>query len=77
MARKRLSDKHPFMKKINALYDYMDREGISIEYPGGNKLLIIDHLNHREYDLLDSDDGGPILEFPTGVEFKLSFESDK
>lgn len=75
MARKRLGENRPFMKKINALYEYMDNEGISLEYPGGNRLIIIDRLNHREYDLLDSDDGGSILEFPTGVEFKLSFES--
>mgnify|MGYP001210670310 CR=1 FL=1 len=77
MARKRLGENHPFMKKINALYDYMDREGISIEYPGGNKLLIIDHLNQQEYDLLDLDSSEPITIFPPIFEFKLTLDDTK
>lgn len=77
MARKRLTDNHPFMKKVNELYEYMEKQGITIEYPGGNKLIIIDHSNQQEYDLLDQDSNEGIMVFPAGVEFKLSFEDTK
>jgi len=30
MTRKRITDNHPFMKNVNALYDYMEKEGITI-----------------------------------------------
>lgn len=76
MARKRITDNHPFMKKVNALYDYMEKEGITIEYPGGNKLIIIDHTNQREYALLDVDSNESMMVFPPSSEFKLTFDDD-
>jgi hypothetical protein len=77
MALKRITDKHPFMQKINALYEYMDTHGIAIEYGGAGGLTLVDTQNDQSFWLRDADTGEAEPVFPSGVEFKLTFEDDE
>jgi hypothetical protein len=69
-----ITEYHPFMKKVDQLYDLMDKLNISIEYGGVGGLNIIDTESNQSYRLKDKDTGEYLPYFPTGTEFKLSFE---
>jgi len=73
MATKVLTDKHPFMDKVNKLYDFMEENGIII-IGGAGVLHIIDSENSKNYRLKGKDSSEYIDQFPTLVEFKLTFE---
>jgi len=66
-----LKDSHPFMQKVNELYNKMEELGIIIEYGGAGGLNIKDVNNNRFYRLEDRDDSSYMPNFPTGFEFKL------
>jgi hypothetical protein len=69
-----ITEKHPFMEKVNKLYDFMEELGICIEYGGAGGLNIVDTKTNQGYRLKDKDSSEYKQEFPTGVEFKLTFE---
>lgn len=69
-----ITDKHPFMQKVNKLYEFMDKEKISIEYGGTGGLVFTDTENNKTYRLKDMDTSEYLAYFPTGFEFKLTFE---
>jgi hypothetical protein len=71
---KRITDQHPFMEKVNKLYDFMEELGIEIEYNGMGGLNINDKINSKVYSLRDIDSSEIVEYFPTGYEFKLTFE---
>jgi hypothetical protein len=71
---KRITEKHPFMEKVNKLYDFMEELGIEIEYNGMGGLNINDVKNSKSYCLRDSDSSDITEYFPTGHEFKLTFD---
>jgi hypothetical protein len=71
---KRITDKHPFMEKVNKLYDYMTELGIEIQYNPMGGLNILDRVNNKLYRLKDSDRSEMESSFPTFAEFKLTFE---
>lgn len=72
----RLTDKHPFTQKVIQLYEFMESLGISIEYGGNGCLDIIDTQTNRVYKLKDNDTSEQLPYFPTGVEFKLTYEEE-
>lgn len=72
MKRKTLKQNHPFMEKVNKLYEVMEELGITIEYGGNDSLNIVDNESQESYKLLDNDTSESLPYFPTGVEFKLS-----
>lgn len=69
-----ITQKHPFMKKVNTLYCEMEKLGIMIVYGGNGGLNIVDTENDIQYKLKDSDTSQHESFFPTGVEFKLVIE---
>ncbi len=69
-----ITENHPFMKKVNKLYTIMEELGISIEYGGVGGLNIVDEESKKYYRLKDNDTSAYSPIFPTGVEFKLTFE---
>lgn len=69
-----ITDKHPFMQKVNKLYEYMDNEKIHIEYGGAGGLIFIDTEKDKSYRLKDKDTSEYLGYFPTFIEFKLTFE---
>ena len=69
-----ITDKHPFMQKVNKLYEYMDNEKIHIEYGGSAGLIFTDTENNKTYRLKDKDTSEHLAYFPTFIEFKLTFE---
>ena len=71
---KRITEKHPFMEKVNKLYDFMEELKIEIEYNGMGGLNINDRENSKSYRLKDNDSSDMVEYFPTGYEFKLVFE---
>jgi hypothetical protein len=72
--RKVITEKHPFMKKVNKLYDMMEEMGILIEYGGNGGLNIVDTENDVIYKLRDLDSNEQGEMFPTGTEFKLTLD---
>jgi len=76
---KKLTEHHPFMKKVNELCIEMQKLGVSIEYNGMGALgmgalSITDTETNETYTLKYLDDGGLISDFPPLVEFKLVIE---
>lgn len=69
---KTLKETHPFMEKVDKLYNIMEKLNISIDYGGAGGLCIVDTENQESYRLLDRDDNENLPNFPTGIEFKLS-----
>jgi hypothetical protein len=70
--RQVITENHPFMKKVNKLYDMMENLGILIEYDGSGGLNIVDTKSNITYKLIDLDRGKQGEMFPTYVEFKLT-----
>ena len=62
------------MKKVNALYEYMEDNNIAIAENLNGGLNIIDTTNDKAYHLRDIDSGEMSPVFPSGVEFKLTYE---
>ncbi len=71
---KKLLPSHPFMQKVDKLYEFMKAEGISISFNGSAGLRIRDDESNQEYRLRDLDSGQEEPEFPTFAEFKLTFD---
>lgn len=69
-----ITDKHPFMQKVNKLYSVMEELGICIYYGGAGGLVIQDVEKDQSYRFKDKDSSEYKAEFPTGVEFKLTYE---
>lgn len=72
---KKLTEHHPFMKKVNEICNEMQKLGVSIEYNGMGALSITDTETNETYRLKYLDDGGLISDFPPLVEFKLVIEN--
>lgn len=68
---RKLSEQHPFMKKVNKLYEIMEEMNIRIDYNGINGLDIVDTENGNGYRLKDNESGEAISDFPYFAEFKL------
>ena len=64
------------MQKVERLYEVMEELGITIEYGGAGGLNIVDNTDSKIYKLRDADSGELEPQFPTGFEFKLTFEED-
>jgi hypothetical protein len=64
------------MQKVETLYAVMEELGITIECNGAGGLNIVDGNNGQIYKLKDSGSGKLEPQFPTGFEFKLTFEED-
>lgn len=74
--RRVITDKHPFIEKVNALYDYMEDNNIAITENRNGGLIIIDTINDKGYHVRDIDSSEMSAVFPSGSEFKLTYESD-
>jgi hypothetical protein len=74
--RKVITNKHPFMEKVNALYEYMEDNNIAIAENLNGGLNIIDTTNDKAYHLRDVDSSEMSPVFPSGVEFKLTYENN-
>lgn len=68
---KRLTEHHPFMKKVNKLCEIMDEMGIRIDYDRMGSLNVVDTESGESYKLKDNDTGEKLSEFPYFAEFKL------
>ena len=68
---KKLTEKHPFMIKVNKLYDIMSEMGIRIETSDMGGLNIIDTKKSVTYKAKDNDSSQCIPDFPYFAEFKL------
>lgn len=73
--RRVITDEHPFMKRVNALYQYMEDNNIVIDRNLSGGLNIIDTTNDKSYHLRDTDSSEMSPVFPSGVEFKLTYEN--
>jgi hypothetical protein len=74
MATKRLTEHHPFMKKVNELSKIMDEMGIRIDNNSMGGLNIVDTNTNQSYRLKDMESGEMQSDFPYFTEFKLTFE---
>ena len=72
---KKLTEHHPFMIKVNKLYDIMSEMGIRIENNSTGGLNIIDTKTDIMYKAKDNDSGRSIPDFPYFAEFKLVIEN--
>lgn len=71
---KKLTEHHPFMSKVNKLYDIMFKMGITIENNSMGGLNIIDTDTNTTYKVKDNDSGEFTPDFPYFAEFKLIIE---
>ena len=71
---KKLTEHHPFMIKVNRLYDIMSEMGIRIDNNSMGGLNIIDTKTNKTYKVKDNDSGGFTPDFPYFAEFKLVIE---
>ena len=76
MATKRITEHHPFMKKVNELYDKMQELGLFISYNQMGGLKITDSESGQDYTFKDIESADAVQDFPNGFEFKLTFESE-
>lgn len=76
MAIKRLTENHPFIEKVNKLYNIMSEMGITIDANALGGLDITDDDSDITYRLRYLDDGELSPTFPTIVEFKLTFNDE-
>lgn len=76
MMRRVITDEHPFMKRVNALYQYMEDNNIVIDRNLSGGLNIIDTTNDKSYHLRDIDSSEMSPVFPSGAEFKLTYEKE-
>lgn len=66
--RVRLTEKHPLDIKLRKLEDYMNENGITLEWNGYN--MVFKDENESAY-LKDNDNGEPCMEVPYICENKL------
>jgi hypothetical protein len=73
----KLKDNHPFMRKVSALFDYMQTVGVTIEV-GSQRTIVIDNESGESYILKDIDGDGinnNMTAFPCSCEYKLIIDS--
>jgi hypothetical protein len=68
---KKLTEHHPFMKKVVELYDIMEKMNIRIDNNRQGGLAIVDTENHEYYQLIDNESGEFLPDFPYFAEYKL------
>ena len=76
MAKYKLTDKHPLWKKLQNVWDVMEKEGIQL-YVDRYGIL---HMLHedQEYDIVDSEEPSqPVDPLPPSFEYKVVFEKDE
>lgn len=73
MGLKKLTDNHPFMKKMTGLYEYMEKNNISLYVNFSGELQVVDTEINKSYLIKDADSNSGTDQFPSGVEFKLTF----
>lgn len=70
-----ITEKHPFMQKVEQLYQKMEELGIRLDYGGAGGLTITDTEKNVKYRLKDKETSEYLPYFPTGFEYKLTFET--
>lgn len=73
MGLKKLPNNHPFMKKMIGLYEYMEKNNISLYVNFSGELQVTDTEINKSYLIKDIDSNSGTTKFPSGVEFKLIF----
>lgn len=71
MGLKKLTNNHPFMKKMIDLYEYMEKNNISLYVNFSGELQVVDTEINKSYLIKDADSNSGTDQFPSGVEFKL------
>jgi len=71
MELKKLTNNHPFMKKMIDLYEYMEKNNISLYVNFSGELQVVDTEINKSYLIKDTDSNSGTDQFPSGVEFKL------
>ena len=73
--RLKLTEKHPFFKRLDEVFELMEKNKLSI-HTFGDQSVAVDHETGIEYELADRDDGRGFTSLPPSFEFKLVFERD-
>lgn len=68
---KKLTEHHPFTKKVNTLWQTMRELGIRIDVNHMGGLDIVDTENTQSYRLKDNESGELVTDFPYFSEFKM------
>lgn len=83
---RRLTSKHPYSKKLEALFEKMEELGISINATNAGPIVSFkkteDEWDQRDFYLLEREQHlyghrDAITQFPPPFETKLSFDSDE
>ncbi len=75
--RIRAKDNHPFLKKLDALFQYMEDNGIHFRVPMSNvsQLRVFNEENGEEWEIIDIDNEDySMTTIPPAFEFKLCRE---
>lgn len=73
MGLKKLTNNHPFMKKMIGLYEYMEKNNISLYVNFSGELQVTDTEINKSYLVKDIDSDSGTVKFPSDVKFKLIF----
>ena len=74
MTTMRLKTEHPLCKKLEQIFNLMEKLDIKIEVTSYDIFII--HEDKR-YKLIDNDSGGyPMNDFPPYMEYKLTYEKE-
>jgi hypothetical protein len=73
MGLKNLTNNHPFMKKMVDLYEYMEKNNISLYVNFSGELQVVDTEINKSYLVKDIDSDSGTVKFPSDVKFKLIF----
>ena len=72
----RLKDNHPAMEALNELWNKADELGIKIYISRAGRTIIA--IGEKEFELQDIEDPNyPMIEFPPGCEFKLTYKKEE
>lgn len=77
--RFRLNDEHPTHKKLQRVFDCMDKEGIRIDVQRDGTFLVMEKNDTYQwdtvYELMDAE-GGPVGCLSPVFEYKLVYEKE-
>lgn len=71
MELKKLTNNHPFMKKMIDLYEYMEKNNISLYVNFSGELQVVDTEINKSYLIKDTDSNSGTAKFPNDIGFKL------
>ena len=71
MPRMRLNENSPEAEKVAELFDFMEKNKVSIQILDWRTIVTV---NGKDFEIEDMDNGEPVKDFPASMEWKLCYD---